>query len=117
MLDDRALAGSIAGRLFTTMSYIGLVSGGLLLLSVLFQQWANFLHSWRAWILIVMLIVIVIGQFVLQPMMASLKAAGLEGEVAARFGRLHGIASVLFMINSVGGLTLVIFGMRAAQGQ
>ena len=31
-LDDRALAGSLAGSLFTITSYLGLVCGGVLLL-------------------------------------------------------------------------------------
>jgi hypothetical protein len=32
--------------------------------------------------------------------------------VLTQFGRLHGIASLLFLANSVLGLVLVIFGIR-----
>ena len=44
-------------------------------------------------------------------MMEELKAAGLDGENASRFGRLHGMSSVLFLINSLAGLALVISGL------
>ena len=46
MLDDRSLAGSIAGRLFTVMSYVGLVSGGLLLLSVVMDYGKSLFRQW-----------------------------------------------------------------------
>ena len=57
-----------------------------------------------------MLVLVAIGQFDLQPMMAELKAQGLvEGSVAAaNFGKLHGVSSILFMITSIAGLILVI---------
>jgi len=44
--------------------------------------------------------------------MAALKDAGLTDPAnAARFGRLHGISSALFLVNSLLGLALVIFGL------
>ncbi|MGD9000133.1 MAG: DUF4149 domain-containing protein [Granulosicoccaceae bacterium] len=106
-LDDRQLAGMLAGQMFTAMSYIGLACGGLLLLGGLYR--AGIRH-WRTLVILVMLIIVVIGQFVLQPMMAELKAGGLvEGSAAAAdFGKLHGISSVLFLINSLAGLALVV---------
>ena len=103
---ERQLAGEVAGRLFSIMSYIGLVCGALLLLSVLVKHG---LRHWRVLVLLGMLLVIVIGQFVLQPMMVELKAAGLEGEIKEQFGRLHGISSGLFLLNSLAGLALVVF--------
>ena len=103
---ERQLAGEVAGRLFSIMSYIGLVCGALLLLSVLVKHG---LRHWRVFVLLGMLLVIVIGQFVLQPMMVELKAAGLEGEIKEQFGRLHGISSGLFLLNSLAGLALVVF--------
>ena len=106
---ERQLAGEVAGRLFTIMSYIGLVCGVLLLLSVLFQRGLQDWRHWRVLVLLGMLVVIILGQFVLQPMMVELKAAGLLGEVKEQFGRLHGISSVLFLINSLAGLALVVF--------
>jgi hypothetical protein len=57
-----------------------------------------------------MLLLVVIGEFGLQPQMAELKAQGLvEGSgVAARFGVLHGISSILYFANSVIGVVLLV---------
>ncbi len=113
-LEDRALAGMLAGRMFSAMSYVGLVCVGLLLLAHFQKNWLNGWRQWRRWVLLAMLLVIVIGEFVLQPMMAELKAQGLDEGSAAqqRFGLLHGISSSLFLFNSLAGLALVIFGLE-----
>ena len=104
-LADRTLAGSTAGTLFTLTSYIGLVCGGvLLLLNVALHKRMN----WRALTITAMLLLIVIGQFVITPMVAELRLQGLTE--SARFGRLHGVASVLFLLTSVLGLLLVAAG-------
>ena len=113
MLDDRQLAGSLAGRLFAIMSYLGLVCGAVLIAGQLSTLVAAFRSNWRFWLLCSMLLVIVVGQFVIQPMMVELKSTGLEGENAAAFGRLHGISSTLFLYNSLAGLVLVVFRLRA----
>jgi len=104
-LNDRALAGSTAGTLFTITSYIGLASGGvLLLLNAVVRKRIN----WRALVLLGMLSLIVIGQFVITPMVADLRLQGLTD--TPRFGQLHGVASVLFLLTSVLGLVLVAAG-------
>ncbi|MDH5778555.1 MAG: DUF4149 domain-containing protein [Gammaproteobacteria bacterium] len=108
---ERQVAGNVAGQLFTIMSYIGLVCAVLLLTSLIYRTgFANW-SQWRVLVLIGMLVILVIGQFVLQPMMAELKAAGLTDATRPQFGRLHGISSLLFMINSLAGLALVVFGL------
>ena len=112
MLDDRALAGSIAGRLFTIMSFIGLFSAIFLLLTLVIRDGKQFVQAWRSWLLVAMLVIIVLGEFWLQPQMAELRTHGISESEKARFGMLHGIASVLFLINSLSGLVLLIFGLR-----
>jgi hypothetical protein len=120
MLNDRSLAGAVAGQLFSIMSYLGLVAGGVLLSAQFYRAESLWYRNWRIGVLLLMLLVIVIGQFYLQPLMAELKTAGLsEGsDNARRFGQLHGVASVLFLINSLLGLGLVVFGLQrsAASG-
>ena len=108
---ERQVAGNVAGQLFTIMSYIGLVCGVLLLTSMLYRLGLSHWLQWRVLLLIGMLLIVIIGQFVLQPMMAELKATGLIGEARAQFGRLHGISSLLFTINCLAGLALVTFGL------
>ncbi len=112
MIDERALAGEIAGRLFTIMSFIGLFSATLLLISLLATGMKPVMRQWRVWLLVVMIAVIVAGEFVLQPQMAAIREGGVLATEKAQFGMLHGIASVLFLINSLAGLVLVLFGLR-----
>ena len=101
-LDDRALAGTLAGELFGITAYIGLVCGGLLLAlnSVNYRA-----LNWRGLLLAGMLLLIVVGQFVLTPMIAGLREQGLSG--SPQFGQLHGLASVLYIITCLCGLLLV----------
>jgi len=102
LLDDRALAGTLAGELFSIAAWIGLVAGSMLLmLNLLNYRVIN----WRGAVLAGMLLLVVVGQFVLAPMIAELRAQGLSG--SSRFGQLHGLASVLFIATSVCGLLLV----------
>jgi len=115
ILDDRALAGTIAGRLFSVMSYVGLVCGSLLLLSLILAVGKRFFYQWRGYVLLGMLVIIVVGQFVLQPQMAALREVGLHGATTTAFMRLHGISQILFLAVSLGGLALVVFGVRNRQ--
>lgn len=107
---EKPVAGNVAGQLFTVVSYIGIFSAVALIINVLMQNGFNRRH-WQLWTLIGMLVIVLIGQFVFQPMMEELKAAGLSGDNVAKFGQLHGMASVLFLINSLAGLALVVFGI------
>ena len=116
MLDDRHTAGLLAGRIFQTMNYLGLGIGSYLLASVLISSGAEKFKQWRSWVLTTMLLLISIAAFVVQPEMQELKAQGItEGsEQATQFGRLHGLSSVIFLINSVLGLILVGAGFVGA---
>lgn len=112
MLDDRQLAGSLAGQMFHIISYIGLICGALLLASLVKRTGLQ----WRVWIIITMLVLVAAGEFILQPMMESLKMQGLiEGSAQkSQFGMLHGIASLMYLMESLLGLGLVIFGLANA---
>jgi len=112
---DKPIAGNVAGQLFSIISYIGIFSAVTLIINILANQGFNSRH-WQLWTLIVMLLIVIIGQFVLQPMMLELKAAGLADN-KAQFGRLHGVASVLFLMNSLAGLALVVSGLKQNVGQ
>jgi uncharacterized membrane protein len=113
-LEDRMLAGKLAGQLFTIMSYIGIVASLVLLTSQVIQSSQRRLQNWRVWVIGCMLFIILVGQFILQPIMAELKQNGIiESSIEAqKFARMHGLASVLFLINSLLGLVLVVFGLH-----
>jgi hypothetical protein len=103
-LESRALAGALAGNLFSIMSYIGLACGTLLLAFA----WLRRKHQatrWSLWVIMMMLALVILGEFVLAPMITQLRSAGLVD--TPRFGQLHGLAAVLFVSNCVLGLVLV----------
>jgi hypothetical protein len=106
-LSDRMLAGALAGRMFTLVAYLGLGVG----LALAFGELARYRWRpyWRFWVLVVMLVLVAVGEFWLQPMMAALKVGGLpEGSArAVEFGRLHGISASLYLATSLAGLALV----------
>lgn len=108
-LDDRAVAGMVAGKMFTGVSLIGL-GCGTALLSSFWMQSTKPLRERRVQLLVAMLVLVVLGEFILQPQMAALKAEGLiEGSgAAARFGVLHGLASLLYFANSLIGIVLLV---------
>ena len=110
---EKSVAGNVAGQLFTIISYLGLFCGSLLIIGLVSRVGTAFSQHWSFWALLVMVVLILIGQFVLQPMMAELKATGITDLNRSEFGKLHGIASVLFLINSLAGLALVINLARA----
>jgi hypothetical protein len=104
-LQDRALAGTLAAVMFDIIAWIGLGCGAALL--VINQvQYAQRRLNWRMWMLLAMVVLVVLGHFVLGPMMAELRQAGQAGSAA--FGGLHGAASVLYLATSLLGLVLVI---------
>lgn len=113
LLDDKAMAGNLAGQMFHIISYVGLVCGTLLMVSV-FQRSRL---QWQVWLLFLMLILVASGEFILQPMMAELKSQGLlEGSpIKKQFGILHGVASTIYLVVSLCGLSLVMFGLGSNQ--
>ena len=104
-LDDRALAGTLAGVMFNIIAWVGLACGGLLLL---FNQLRNARKRFnlRAVVLMVMLALIAVGQFIIAPQVAAMRLDGLVNSDA--FATLHGVASVAYLVTSVLGLVLVV---------
>lgn len=113
-LDDRMLAGALAGRMFTALSYVGLVVG-MALLAVLALRTEARWRRLRLAMVVLMLVLVVIGEFVIQPIMADLKAHGLvAGSAEAKsFALWHGVASILYLLNSLLGLLVVALGTGA----
>jgi hypothetical protein len=111
-LPDRSLAGSIAGMLFRAQAWLSLACGLLLLLLLwLDKSWSSKRTS--VILVIAMLACVSIGYFALQPFMAEIRAAAannggiMDEAMRARFGMLHGVASVIYLLQSVLALVLV----------
>jgi len=115
-LDERRLAGELAGHMFTAINYIGLACGTLLLAFAVLKSGGSFLKDRRIMVLLLMLVLIAISAFVLQPMMQELKSAGIVpgSEAAAQFGQLHGVSSVLYLLTSLLGLFLLLSRRQTA---
>jgi len=104
-LEDRTLAGTLAGTMFEIVAYIGMVCAVLLLLSNQVRTPGRRLN-WRAVVLLVMLLLVIAGQFVVAPMIAEIRVAGTSASSA--FAWLHGVASFAYLITSLLGLALVV---------
>ncbi len=102
---DRALAGSIAGKLFTLTAMLGLACGSILLIAMIVRSGR---YDWRAWLVTVMLVLVAVGQFILVPMINGLRVRGLADH--ADFSMLHSLAGLLFVLTAVLGLVLVAAG-------
>lgn len=105
VLTDRALAGLIAGRLFGMESYLGLICGSLLLLIQFIAPQSPTHSRWRILLLILMLALILVGEFGLQPVLADLKAQGLSQ--GPEFARWHAVSAGIYVVNSILGLLWV----------
>lgn len=111
----RATAGDVAARLFRIEAFVGVTCGvlSLALGNVLVRRGALGYRRVR-WLVAGMLLCVLIGYFGLQPFMDALRTAAREtgfdiehSRYAARFGLLHGIASVFYLIETLLGVALV----------
>ena len=78
---------------------------------------ASFKHA-IFWIVLVLLMLTLAGEFGVQPMLAGLKDQALpkgvmESVFRDRFAAWHGVASVLYLIQSVLGILLVWLHARS----
>ena len=112
-LQDKQLAGSLAGKLFTVVSYIGMVSGFYLLIQRLLDYGTSALKQGFFWAVFGMLLLVLAGHFGVQPILAQLKADAMPSDVmhsifAERFGKWHGVASVAYLVECLLGFVLVL---------
>lgn len=110
---DRQLAGMLAGRMFTVAGYFGMLCAVYLLTQQLLVAGRAALQQPIFRVVTTMLLITLAIQFGIQPVMAELKAQALpldvmHSELAARFKMLHGISSMLYLIQSLLGAYLVI---------
>lgn len=114
-LTDRVLAGSIAGSMFHSMAMLSL-GCALAMVLLLWRATPDWTPARRRTVLALvaaMALCTVVSHFGLQPMMAELRnAAGpagvMESAAKSRFGMLHGISSVIYLVQSALAGWLVI---------
>lgn len=113
MLPDRQLAGMVAGHLFTLLAYIGIVCALYLLIHQLQQSGRAALQRTTFRVAATMLLLVLIGQFVLQPIMSDLKVQAfpldvMQSAFAQQFRTWHAVSGILYLIQSLLGIALVI---------
>jgi hypothetical protein len=112
-LADRQLAAMLAGKLFILIGWIGLGCAAYLLIFMLLRIGSGALKRWSFWLVLLMLGLTAASQFGIHPLLAQLKADALPREVMEsvmrdRFVTWHGIASILYLLQSLLGLLVVV---------
>jgi hypothetical protein len=112
-LGDRALAGLIAGKLFSLIAWVGIACAIYLLLFRMVRYGGGVFKQGVFWIVLLMLALVCAGEFGVQPIMAALKEEALPKQVMEsvlrdRFAAWHGVSSVLYIIQSLLGAALVV---------
>ncbi|MBS1146010.1 MAG: hypothetical protein H6R08_186 [Proteobacteria bacterium] len=111
-LNDKQLAGMLAGKLFELMAWIAIVAASYLLIYRLVRDGGAALKTFFFWAVVLMLVLTLAGHFGIQPIMQGLKdqampRAVMQSVFADRFARWHGVSSILYLIQSALGLLLV----------
>lgn len=111
-LSDRVLAGTIAGKLFRAEAWLSLIVGVILLLLLCLKKQQSLHRPVMLKLVAAMLACTLLGYFALQPSMAALREATvgavMDSSSKTRFAVLHGVASMLYLIQSVLGVMLVL---------
>lgn len=119
-LADRQMAAMLAGKLFVLIGWIGLGCAAYLLIFMLLRLGRAALGRWSFWLVALMLGLTAISQFGINPLLAQLKADALPREVMEsvlrdRFVTWHGIASILYLLQSLLGLLVVMGAGRGVK--
>ena len=112
VLDDRALAGNLAGQMFTYVAWLGMAAAAYLLVFLALRKNGAAFKSGVFWLVLLMLLLTVASYFGLQPVLAQLKAESFPREVMEsalrnRFAAWHGVSSIVYLIQRLLGLFLV----------
>lgn len=108
-LEDRALAGTIAGQMFTAGAVVGIATG-VLWLGIRRLRGVS-LISVSGLLALTCLLLLAVGEFIVHPMASAARAGGSDS-----FGRWHGLASLLWLGASVAGLALIVVQGRTTRG-
>jgi hypothetical protein len=112
VLDDRALAGRIAGVLFSHGAWISIGCAAYFLLFRLVRFGGGAFRQAVVWVALLMLALTLVGRFGVQPILAGLREQALAKEIVEsvfreRFGTWHGVSSVLYLLQSLLAIALV----------
>jgi hypothetical protein len=101
-LPEPQLAGQVAARLFHIETWLG-VAAAAMLVAILAVRKALARSSAALWLILLTAAAPLVSELVLRPWMEAAQAANDK----ARFGMLHGMSAVLFLVACVGALGLI----------
>lgn len=115
---DRQVAGALAGQMFAGMAYVGIACGFYLLVFQLGRSGLGAMRRWFFWVVALMLLLDLAGLFGVTPILAGLKEQALPREVMEsvfrdRFATWHGVASILYLLESALAIAMVALAGRA----
>ncbi len=116
--ENRALAGTLAGKMFKGIGWVGISCGAFLLLQQLYSIRSTALKQSVFWLVLSMLVITLILQFWIQPAMSILRTSGVPISMIGipafkSFAFWHGVSSTLFLLQSVLGLMLILKDRKA----
>ena len=122
VIDERTLAGTVAGRVFEMTAFTGIACGSLVLLTMVYLHRTEVLRRAAFWIVVIMLGMVMVGQFGLQPVMAALREQAYPLDVmrsaeGERFALWHAAAQSLYLVQCLLGIALVVLtGAQRVRG-
>ncbi len=107
---DKAVAGMLAGKLFHTIGWVGIVAGIYLAIWWIWADGLRAFRSGRLWLVVGMLACTLVNQFAVFPIIASFKPAVsnvTEGVFGGGLSSWHTISSLIYLVQSVLGVLYV----------
>ncbi len=116
-LKDRVLAGELAGNLFGLIAWVGMACAAWLLAYLAVRRGTAMFKLAVFWLVLAMLLLVLVGHFGIQPILAQLKAEAwprsvMESAVKSRFAAWHGVAGGLYALQCLLGAALVLLQGR-----
>lgn len=112
-LGDAAVAGVMAGKLFTLVAFVGMACAAYLLAFRAARFGPACLKQGFFWVAAAMLALVLAGEFGVHAILEGLKTQALPRQVMEsvlrdRFVTWHGVGSGLYIIQSLLGIVLVV---------
>ena len=107
-LEDRQLAGMLAGELFTAIAWLSVACLLLLLVFEYSLHGRALLRRWSTALIVVALGLSLAGELGIRPLMAAVTSD------SARFDLLHSLSTTLYLVSSAIALALVAWREPAA---
>lgn len=104
-LDDRALAGLVAGKLFTTVAWVSLVAGPIMAFLIMATGERSRRRSLKLICVLLVMLSMVSVHWIFTPMMEGARLP--DGTPGESFLMIHGASSVVYLLGSLIGLVLL----------